>query len=114
MSQRRWATTLRRTLHSRGRSPSLLDLEDRPGAYEHVGNLCAWDRQSAPAQLPRSRYERVVMRAVSGRQLRMNGQRLRPVGMSGWSAVVFERDDKGREVIAIDDLIAHLDEWERP
>jgi hypothetical protein len=42
----------------------------------------------------------------------MNGQRLRPVGMSGWSAIVFRREDNGREVIAIDDLIGHLDEWE--
>jgi hypothetical protein len=97
-----------------GRSPSLLDLEDRPEEYEDVGKLCSWDGQFPPAQLARSRYERVVIRAVSGQQLRMNGQRLRPVGMSGWSAIVFRRDDNRREVIAIDDLIAHLDAWERP
>lgn len=98
----------------RGRTPSLLDLEDRPDAYEDVGKLCAWDAQSPPAQLARSRYERVVIRAVSGQQLRMNGGRLRPIGMSGWSAIVFQRDDNRREVIAIDDLIPHLEEWERP
>jgi hypothetical protein len=97
-----------------GRSPSLLDLEDRPEAYEDVGKLCAWDERSSPAQLARSRYERVVMRAVSGQQLGLDGERLRPVGMSGWSAVVFRREDNRREVIAIDDLIARLDEWERP
>jgi hypothetical protein len=98
----------------RGRSPSLLELDDRPEAYEHVGRLCAWDESSPPAQLPRSRYERVVMRAVSGQQLRIRGRDLRPVGMSGWTAVVFRRDDNRREVIAIDDLIEHLDAWERP
>ena len=98
----------------RGRSPSLLDLEVRPQAYEDVGKLCTWDALSPPAQLGRSRYERVVIRAVAGKQLRMNGQSLRPVGMSGWSAIVFEsEDDEHREVIAIDDLIPHLDEWER-
>ncbi|MBC5785376.1 hypothetical protein H8N03_20685 [Ramlibacter sp. USB13] len=97
-----------------GRSPSLLDLDDRPDEYEDVGRLCAWDAQFPPAQLGRSRYERVVMRAVSGQQLRVNGHHLRPVGMRGWSAVVFERDDAQREVIAIDDLIPHLGEWERP
>ena len=97
----------------RGRSPSLLDLEDRPAAYEDVGRLCAWDAQSPPGQLSRSRYERVVIRAVSGRQLRINGQRLRPVGMSGWSAVVFQGEDNRREVIAIDDLLPHVDAWER-
>jgi hypothetical protein len=97
----------------RGRSLSLLELEDRPGAYEHVGRLCAWDDRFPPAQLARSRYERVVIRAVSGQQLRLEGQRLRPIGMSGWSAVVFRREDDGREVIAIDDLLPHLDDWER-
>ncbi|NML44558.1 hypothetical protein HHL11_12400 [Ramlibacter sp. G-1-2-2] len=96
----------------RGRSASLLDLDARPPAYEHVGSLCAWDGRAPPAQLARSRYERVVMHAVSGRQLRMNGACLRPVGMSGWSAVVFEGEDQHREVIAIDDLIPHLDDWE--
>lgn len=97
----------------RGRSPALLDLDDRPEAYEDVGKLCAWDAGFPPAQLARSRYERVVIRAVSGQQLRMNGHRLRPVGMHGWSAIVFRRDDDRREVIAIDDLIDHLDDWER-
>jgi hypothetical protein len=96
-----------------GRSPSLLDLEDRPGEYEDVGKLCAWDDLSPPAQLGRSRYERVVVRAISGQPLRRDGQRLRPVGMSGWSAIVFRREDNGREVIAIDDLIQHLEDWER-
>ncbi|MDB5859537.1 MAG: hypothetical protein JWQ76_3226 [Ramlibacter sp.] len=97
----------------RGRGPSLLELDDRPEAYEDVGKLCAWDQLFPPTQLARSRYERVVIRAVSGQQLRMNGHRLRPVGMSGWSAIVFRREDNRREVIAIDDLIHHLDDWER-
>ena len=66
-----------------------------------------------PAQLGRSRYERVVIRAVSGQPLRMDGRTLRPVGMSGWSAIVFQRDDASREVIAIDDLIERLEDWER-
>ena len=96
-----------------GRSPSMLDLDDRPPEYEDVGHLCAWDTQAPPAQLGRSRYERVVIRAVSGEQLRIDGQRLRPVGMSGWSAVVFQRDDQRREVVAIDELLAHVDAWER-
>lgn len=95
----------------RRRSSSLLELEDRPGEYEDVGRLCGWDALLPPAQLARSRYERVVIRAISGQQLRMDGHSLRPVGMRGWSAIVFRREDNRREVIAIDDLIAHLDEW---
>lgn len=94
-----------------GRSPSLLDLQDRPEEYEHVGRLCAWNPASPPAQLGRSRYEQVVMRAVAGRQLRRDGRRLQPVGMSGWSAVVFRREDHRREVIPIDDLVGHLEDW---
>lgn len=96
----------------RGHSPSLLELEDRPQAYEDVCRLCAWDGLLPPARIARSRYERVVMRAVSGQPLRMNGHRLQPVGMSGWSAIVFRREDDSREVVAIDDLVEHLEEWE--
>jgi hypothetical protein len=92
-----------------GRSPSLLDLPDRPPDYEDVGRLCAWDGGIASAQLARSRYERVVLRALAGRPLRIDGQRLRPVGMRGWSAVVFRGEGQRREVIAIDDLLEHLD-----
>jgi hypothetical protein len=97
-----------------GRSPSLLALDDRPEEYEDVGRLCAWNARLPPAQLARSRYERVVLRAVAGRPLLVDGHRLQPVGMCGWSAVVFRREDNRRQVIAIDDLVAHLDAWERP
>jgi hypothetical protein len=97
----------------RGRSPSLLELEDRPDAYEDVGKLCVWDGLFPTTQLPRSRYERVVMRAVSGQELRIGERALQPVGMSGWTAVVFRGAGSGREVIAIDDLIQHLDAWEQ-
>lgn len=96
-----------------GRSRSLLDLEDRPPEYEDVGRLCAWDARAPAAQLARSRYERVVLNAISGGELRLNGQRLQPVGMQGWSAIVFQRPDQRREVVAIDDLIPHLEAWER-
>ena len=98
----------------RGRGESLLELDDRPPAYEDVGHLCAWDDSAPSARLGRSRYERVVIRAISGHRLRLNGQRLKPVGMSGWSAIVFEREDRRREVIAIDELLTHLENWERP
>lgn len=96
-----------------GRSASLLDLDDRPPAYEDVGHQSAGGEQAPPAPLARSRYERVVIRAISGQQLRIHGRRLRPVGMRGWSAVVFQREDQGREVIALDELVEHLDDWER-
>jgi hypothetical protein len=96
-----------------GRSRSLLDLEDRPADYEDVGRLCAWDARAPAAQLARSRYERVVLNAISGSELRLDGQRLQPVGMQGWSAIVFQRPDRRREVVPIDDLLPHLEAWGR-
>ncbi|MBR9991100.1 MAG: hypothetical protein KFH98_15165 [Gemmatimonadetes bacterium] len=97
----------------RGRSPSLLELDDRPEEYEDVGRLCSWDELFPPARMNRSRYERVLIRAISGQRLRLNGQTLRPVGMQGWSAVVFEDGSRRRRTVPIDDLVGHLDDWER-
>src|SRR5206468_365708 len=54
----------------RGRAPSLLELPDRPAAYEDVGRLCRWDDLFPLTLLPRSRYERVLTNAVSGRRVR--------------------------------------------
>lgn len=95
----------------RGGSPSLLALDERPPEYEDVGRLCTWNPQSPVARVARSRYERVVLRAVSGQALRIGDRQLRPVGMDGWSAVVFQREDGAREVIPIDDLTAYLGHW---
>ncbi|MGH7506802.1 MAG: hypothetical protein ACRELX_14190, partial [Longimicrobiales bacterium] len=38
-----------------------------------------------------------------------------PVGMRGWSEVVFRREPEGtRHVFPIDGLLRHLEAWERP
>jgi hypothetical protein len=97
-----------------GRAPSLLDLADRPSEYEDVGRLCRWDNLFPECELRRSRYERVLMRAISGRKLSINGSRYTPTGMRGWAEVVFRRDSDGaRRVYSIDYLLNHLDNWER-
>ena len=97
-----------------GRTPSLLDLPDRPAAYEDVGRRAAWDNLFPDRVLERSRYERVLIRAISGRDLWLGGSAYKPVGMRGWSQVVFRRQpDGGRRVLSIDQLLAHLDDWER-
>ncbi|HEY0038442.1 MAG TPA: hypothetical protein VGB66_17210 [Longimicrobium sp.] len=99
----------------RGRAPSLLDLDDRPHEYEDVGRLCTWDNLFPERELSRSRYERVLIRAISGQKLTMNGRRYTPTGMRGWSAVVFRGDDdRRRHVFGIDYLLNHLPDWERP
>jgi hypothetical protein len=99
----------------RGRAPSLLDLDDRPPEYEDVGRLCTWDNLFPESELSRSRYERVLIRAISGQKLTMHGRRFTPTGMKGWSAVVFRADDdRSRHVFSIDYLLGHLQDWERP
>ena len=98
----------------RGRAPSLLDLDDRPPEYEDVGRLCTWDNLFPERVLSRSRYEQVLIRAISGQRLSMNGRRYRPTGMRGWSQVVFRaEDDQSRHVFGIDHLTRHLPDWER-
>ncbi|HYJ79947.1 MAG TPA: hypothetical protein VEW03_10120 [Longimicrobiaceae bacterium] len=98
----------------RGRAPSLLDLDDRPPEYEDVGRLCTWDNLFPESELSRSRYERVLIRAISGQQLTLGGARYTPTGMQGWAQVVFRREgDRSRHVLDIDYLIDHLRDWER-
>ncbi|MGH7475113.1 MAG: hypothetical protein ACRELD_02395 [Longimicrobiales bacterium] len=99
----------------RGRAPSLLDLPDRPPEYEDVGRLCDWNDLFPPSKLSRSRYERVLIYAIAGRRLRMYGHWYKPIGMRGWSQVVFRRDrEPGQHYFSIDHLLQHLDHWEEP
>ncbi len=89
-----------------GRAPILLELPDRPAAYEDVGRLCMWDDLFPERMLSRSRYERVLIRALSGKKLKLNGAVYRPVGMRGWSEVVFVREPEGtRHSFPIDFLV---------
>jgi hypothetical protein len=99
----------------KGRAPSLLDLDDRPPGYEDVGRLCTWDNLFPERVLPRSQYERVLIRAINGDKLHMDGDWYTPTGMRGWSRVVFRRKaDNSRHIVSLDYLLDHLREWERP
>ena len=63
--------------------------------------------------LPRSRYEQVFIRAISGRKLRIGRDWFTPTGMRGWSQVIFTRDrDNTRHVFSLDYLLRHLDDWD--
>jgi hypothetical protein len=98
----------------RGRAPSLLDLDDRPPPYEDVGRGVMWDNLFPESILPRSRYERVIIHAIAGEKLHMNGDWFTPVGMRGWSQVVFRREGDGsRHIFSLDYLLKHLRDWER-
>lgn len=96
----------------RGRVPSLLELPDRPDAYMDVGRLCRWEDLFPERMLPRSRYERILLHAVSGEPLLMAPDVYTPTGMEGWSHVVFRRDRDGtRHVFSLDELMDHLRGW---
>ena len=98
----------------RGRAPSLLELDDRPSSYDDVGRLCKWNDLFPITLLPRSRYERVLSHAIAGRRVRMDGSWHRPVGVRGWTHVVFRRErDGARRVRSLDEMLAHLDAWDR-
>jgi hypothetical protein len=97
----------------RGSKASLLELDDRPPAYERVGRSCTWSNLFPLRSLPRSKYEQIFMRAISGRKLRLRGDSYTPTGMRGWSHVVFSRDrDHARRVLSLDFLLRHDGGWE--
>ena len=96
----------------RGRAPSLLELDDRPPEYESVGRLCTWANLFPVRALPRSRYERVFIRAIARERLRVGHDWYTPVGMRGWSCVVFRRDRDGtRHAFSLDFLLGRLENW---
>lgn len=97
-----------------GRAQSLLELADRPPSYESVGRLCAWEDLFPEHDLPRSRYERVLIRAIHGDRLKLGPDELyTPTGMRGWSHVVFRRErDRSKHVFSLDYLLHHMNDWE--
>ena len=96
-----------------GRAPSLLDLPERPPGYDDVGRLCGWDK-TLGASVARSRYERVLIRALSGTPLRIGADVLTPLGTRGWMRIVFRREPDGaRQTMSLDALLPHLEAWER-
>ena len=98
----------------RGRRASLLELDDRPPAYDSVGRDCRWPNVFPVRSLARSKYECIFMRAIAGRKLRLSGESYTPTGMRGWSHVVFVRDrDRARRVLSLDYLLRHDGNWER-
>ncbi|MSO57317.1 MAG: hypothetical protein EXQ55_10440 [Acidobacteria bacterium] len=95
-----------------GRVPSCLDLHERPPEYEDVGRPGRWEPFYSEALVERSRLEQIVMRALSGDKLRIDGIDYTPPGMQGWSRIVFRRDGDGqRRVVPLDDLLEHLPDW---
>ena len=95
-----------------GRASSYLDLDERPAEYEDVGRPCHWEPFYSDVLVERSRLEQIVMHALSGDKLRLDGSDYTPTGMQGWSRIVFTRDADGqRRVVPLEDLLEYLPEW---
>jgi hypothetical protein len=95
-----------------GRAQSYLDHDERPADYEDVGRPFRWEPFYSDVLLERSRLERIVMHALSGDKLRLDGSDYTPTGMQGWSRIVFTRDADGqRRVVPLEDLLEYLPEW---
>ena len=95
-----------------GRSPSFLDLDERPAEYEDVGHRCMWEPFYTEILQERSRLERIVMHALSGDKLRIDGSDYTPTRMQGWTRIVFRRDEDGQKrVVPLDELLPHLASW---
>lgn len=93
-----------------GVSRSWLDEAERPAAYDDVGRGSRIP--GALEALGQSRYERVMLNAIDGRPIELDAERWTPIGVRGWSRVVFRRDRDGvRTVLPLDTLVAHLDRW---
>jgi hypothetical protein len=97
-----------------GRSPSYLDLDARPAEYADVGRPCRWEPFYSDVLLERSRLEQIVMHALSGDKLRLEGSEYTPTSMQGWNRIVFRRDaDGSKRVVPLEDLLEHLPDWGR-
>jgi hypothetical protein len=96
-----------------GRQLSDLDRE-RPAEYNDVGRPPRWEPFYSDVLVERSRLEQIVMHALSGDKLRLDGSDYTPTSMQGWSRIVFTRDADGkRRVMPLDDLLEHLPNWKR-
>ncbi len=81
-----------------------------------MGRLCTWDNLFPERELSRSRYERVLIRAISGQQAVDARAPLHAhAACAAGPRSIFRRDDdRSRHIFGIDYLLNHLRDWERP
>ena len=88
----------------RGQTPSLLDLDDRPAAYDDVGRSMVVLHSEA---LTRSAYEKIFLKLGGRRRLRLDRELLTPVRVKGWYHSVFRAPDGNERMLSIDQLLGH-------
>ena len=95
-----------------GALPSWLDETRRPALYDDVGR--GTPMPDTLNGLGLARYERVILNAIEAKPLLLQHERWTPIGVRGWSRVVFQRDrDGARTVLTLDTLVDRLEEWDR-
>jgi hypothetical protein len=93
-----------------GTSRSWLDDDERPAAYDDVGRGTLMPRELNNLGL--ARYERVMLKAIEAKPIVLARERWTPIGVRGWSRVVFRRDrDGARTVLPLDTLVDRLEDW---
>lgn len=92
----------------RGETPSLLDLPDRPRAYDDVGRLVRWTEER---RLTRSAYERVFLKLGTGAQLKIGDEILTPVKVKGWYHSIFRTPSGEERMLSIDQLLKYMGSW---
>jgi hypothetical protein len=91
----------------RGEAPSLLDLPDRPAAYDDVGGFpLPWSDD-----LTRSPYETIFRNLGSARRLRIGEEVLKPAAVKGWYHAVMEGSDGEERLLSIDQILKSQNEW---
>ena len=97
----------------RGDTPALLDLPDRPAAYEDVGRAIKWGTllpelkkfaRPVAGGPSRSVYERLFLKLGRRRPLRIDGETLTPVRVRGWYHSVFVTPEGEERLLSIDQL----------
>jgi hypothetical protein len=107
----------------RGETPSLIEFEDRPSAYEDVGRAIRWgkvlpeleDFSAVPpwrSESPnRSAYEKVFLKLGSGKRLEIGDEILTPVSVKGWYHSVFVNPKGEERLLSIDQILQAGARW---
>ncbi len=109
----------------RGETPALIDLPDRPAAYDDVGRTTRWGSVlpelenfaslmlDAPwaGELRRSAYERVFLKLGTGSRLRIGDEILTPVKVKGWYHSIFRTATGEERMLSIDQLLQYMGAW---
>ena len=96
-----------------GKAPALLDLPDRPPAYDDVGRAIKWGTllpelknfaRPVAGGPSRSVYERLFLKLGRRRPLHIDGETLTPVEVRGWYHSIFRTSAGEERMLSIDQL----------